>query len=51
MQTARIIAKLACWSRELMDRSDLKFYLTWLKDQLRNTVSARTKQNHNTKTS
>ncbi|ROT85846.1 vacuolar-H-ATPase H [Penaeus vannamei] len=33
--TARIIAKLACWSREPMDGSDLTFYLTWLKDQLR----------------
>nr|CAG4638370.1 EOG090X044C [Cyclestheria hislopi] len=32
--TARIIAKLACWSRELMDGNDLNFYLTWLKDQL-----------------
>ncbi|XP_076056448.1 V-type proton ATPase subunit VhaSFD isoform X2 [Oratosquilla oratoria] len=33
--TARIIAKLACWSRDPMDGSDLTFYLTWLKDQLR----------------
>ncbi|CAL1270361.1 unnamed protein product [Larinioides sclopetarius] len=33
--TSRIIAKLACWSKELMDGSDLNFYLTWLKDQLR----------------
>ncbi|CAB4065228.1 ATPeV1H [Lepeophtheirus salmonis] len=33
--TARIIAKIACWSRELMSGSDLHFYLTWLKDQLR----------------
>lgn len=32
--TARIIAKLACWSRDQMDGSDLVFYLTWLKDQL-----------------
>ncbi|KFM65821.1 V-type proton ATPase subunit H, partial [Stegodyphus mimosarum] len=32
--TSRIIAKLACWSKELMDGSDLNFYLTWLKDQL-----------------
>lgn len=32
--TARIVAKMACWSRELMDGSDLHFYLTWLKDQL-----------------
>lgn len=33
--TSRIISKIACWSRELMDGSDLHFYLTWLKDQLR----------------
>lgn len=33
--TARIIAKLACWSAEPMDGSNLTFYLTWLKDQLR----------------
>ncbi|KAG8190520.1 hypothetical protein JTE90_006686 [Oedothorax gibbosus] len=33
--TSRIIAKLACWGKELMDGSDLNFYLTWLKDQLR----------------
>ncbi|XP_034256979.1 V-type proton ATPase subunit H isoform X1 [Thrips palmi] len=33
--TARIIAKMACWSKELMEKSDLHFYLTWLKDQLK----------------
>jgi V-type H+-transporting ATPase subunit H len=33
--TARVIAKMACWSRDLMTGSDLQFYLTWLKDQLR----------------
>ncbi|XP_023240741.1 V-type proton ATPase subunit H-like [Centruroides sculpturatus] len=33
--TGRIIAKMACWSHELMDGSDLHLYLTWLKDQLR----------------
>lgn len=33
--TSRVIAKMACWSRELMTGSDLQFYLTWLKDQLR----------------
>eukprot|EP00095_Tigriopus_kingsejongensis_P010208 maker-scaffold78_size404448-snap-gene-1.9 protein:Tk10208 transcript:maker-scaffold78_size404448-snap-gene-1.9-mRNA-1 annotation:"v-type proton atpase subunit h isoform x2" len=33
--TSRVIAKMACWSRELMSGSDLQFYLTWLKDQLR----------------
>jgi len=37
--TSRILAKMACWSRELMDGSDLHFYLTWLKDQLRMPVS------------
>uniref|UniRef100_A0A0K8T9X0 V-type proton ATPase subunit H n=1 Tax=Lygus hesperus TaxID=30085 RepID=A0A0K8T9X0_LYGHE len=33
--TATIIAKIACWSPDLMDRADLNFYLTWLKDQLK----------------
>lgn len=33
--TARVVAKMACWSRELMTGADLQFYLTWLKDQLR----------------
>lgn len=37
--TSRIIAKIACWSQELMDRSDLQFYLTWLKDQLKQNVT------------
>lgn len=37
--TARIIAKLACWHHELMDKSDLHFYLSWLKDQLKMNVS------------
>lgn len=36
--TARIVAKLACWSREPMQGSDLSYYLTWLKDQLRAPV-------------
>ncbi|KAJ8321852.1 hypothetical protein KUTeg_000323 [Tegillarca granosa] len=34
-QTSRIIAKIACWSKEPMGTEDLKFYLNWLKDQLR----------------
>jgi len=33
--TARVIAKMACWSSTLMNGDDLKFYLTWLKDQLK----------------
>lgn len=37
--TARIIAKLACWSHDLMEKTDLQFYLTWLKDQLKLSVS------------
>ena len=37
--TSKIIAKIACWSQELMDRSDLQFYLTWLKDQLKQNVT------------
>jgi len=38
--TARIVAKMACWmmlSGEVMAGSDLQYYLTWLKDQLRMT--------------
>ncbi|CAH1772858.1 unnamed protein product [Owenia fusiformis] len=34
-QTSRIIAKIACWGREPMDGSDLHYYLTWLKDQMK----------------
>ena len=37
--TARVIAKIACWSKQPMDGSDLNFYLTWLKDQLKTPVS------------
>lgn len=37
--TAKIIAKIACWSQTPMERSDLHFYLTWLKDQLKAQVS------------
>ncbi|KAI8506109.1 PREDICTED: V-type proton ATPase subunit H-like [Branchiostoma belcheri] len=33
-QAARIIAKLACWGRELMEGSDLTYFFTWLKNQL-----------------
>ena len=33
--SARIIAKIACWSSDLMEGADLTFYLTWLRDQLR----------------
>ena len=36
--TARVIAKMACWSREKMVGSDLQFYITWLKDQLKLNV-------------
>jgi V-type H+-transporting ATPase subunit H len=36
--TSRIIAKLACWGQDQMPKSDLNFYLQWLKDQL--TLSA-----------
>ncbi|ELT88874.1 hypothetical protein CAPTEDRAFT_223312 [Capitella teleta] len=34
-QASRIISKLACWSKDLMEGSDLTHYLTWLKDQMR----------------
>ncbi|XP_034834360.1 V-type proton ATPase subunit H isoform X1 [Maniola hyperantus] len=36
--TARIIAKLACWHPQLMEKSDLHFYLSWLKDQLKSNA-------------
>lgn len=32
--TARIIAKIACWSEELMEGSDLNYFLCWLRDNL-----------------
>ncbi|XP_055859325.1 V-type proton ATPase subunit H isoform X2 [Episyrphus balteatus] len=32
--SSRILAKLACWGKELMPKSDLNFYLQFLKDQL-----------------
>jgi V-type H+-transporting ATPase subunit H len=34
-QTSRIIAKIACWSKEQMEGADLNYYLTWLKDQMK----------------
>ncbi|XP_053961374.1 V-type proton ATPase subunit H isoform X1 [Anastrepha ludens] len=37
--SSRILAKLACWGHELMPKSDLNFYLQFLKDQL--TVNAK----------
>lgn len=36
---SRILAKLACWTHEQMPKSDLHFYLQWLKDQLTLNVS------------
>ena len=36
--TARVIAKMSCWSREKMVGKDLQFYITWLKDQLKLNV-------------
>lgn len=32
--TARIISKIACWSEELMEGSDLNYFLCWLRDNL-----------------
>lgn len=32
--SSRILAKLACWGHEQMPKSDLQFYLKWLRDQL-----------------
>lgn len=37
--SSRILAKLACWGHEQMPKSDLNFYLQWLKDQLTVNVS------------
>lgn len=37
--SSRILAKLACWGTEQMPKSDVHFYLQWLKDQLVVTVS------------
>lgn len=37
--SARILAKLACWGHEQMPKSDLHFYLQWLRDQLTVNVS------------
>lgn len=34
-QSARIVAKIACWSKEPMERKSLQSYLIWLKDQLK----------------
>jgi hypothetical protein len=36
---SKIIAKLACWGQDQMPKSDLNFYLQWLKDQLTAAVS------------
>lgn len=33
--TSRIIAKMVCYAPDAMDGSDFKFYITWLKDQLK----------------
>lgn len=37
--SSRILAKLACWGHEMMPKSDLNFYLQFLKDQLTAHVS------------
>ncbi|XP_071103905.1 V-type proton ATPase subunit H-like isoform X1 [Haliotis cracherodii] len=34
-QSSRIIGKIACWSKEPMDKRNLQFYLNWIKDQLK----------------
>ncbi|VDP09670.1 unnamed protein product [Soboliphyme baturini] len=34
-QVSIIIAKMACFSQELMDGADLTYYLVWLKDRLK----------------
>lgn len=37
--SSRILAKMACWGHEMMPKSDLNFYLQFLKDQLTMHVS------------
>ncbi|CAL1542187.1 unnamed protein product [Lymnaea stagnalis] len=34
-QASRIIAKIACWSKDQMERKHLQSYLVWLKDQIK----------------
>ncbi|XP_059175247.1 V-type proton ATPase subunit H-like [Physella acuta] len=34
-QASRIIAKIACWSKDQMERKFLQSYLVWLKDQIK----------------
>lgn len=36
--SARIIAKFACYSTELINQTDLQFYLNWIKEQLLSAV-------------
>ena len=38
-QASRIIAKLACWSSDIMPEADLKVYMLFLKEQIRLPVS------------
>ncbi|XP_077966208.1 V-type proton ATPase subunit H-like isoform X2 [Styela clava] len=38
-QASRIIAKLACWGRDNMNKKDLTFYLNWIKHQLSSEVT------------
>ncbi|XP_041774941.1 V-type proton ATPase subunit H-like isoform X1 [Anopheles merus] len=37
---SRVVGKLACWGQEQMPKSDLHFYLQWLKDQLTVVISS-----------
>lgn len=36
--SARIIAKFACYSTDLLNQTDLQFYLNWIKEQLLSAV-------------
>lgn len=38
-QSARIITKLASWGSPLLDGNNLVYFLTWIRDQLKMTVS------------
>ncbi|KAK7091298.1 V-type proton ATPase subunit H-like isoform X1 [Littorina saxatilis] len=38
-QSSCIVAKIACWSKELMEKKSLQSYLIWLKERLKEPVN------------
>ena len=44
LQSSRIVAKIACWSKDTMEKKSLESYLTWLRDQLKQQVGSLTLQ-------